>query len=233
MSDAQPNQYHIIPRSYHRKNPRWYHTHIIDWMMANPNGKLSDCAAFVGKKLPTLSAIIRSDLFQAALEKRKREFSSTQDLIIKQKLTQVSVASLDMILDVIDKKKSSIPLETLNTVADGALKRLGYGLEQKPQPGVQVNIQNNSVAVPVSASELDAARSLMRQHQQKIASGHLPPLSPGGPDSVSAAGAAPLEGEILPPENAAFGGARPSGPEKAAEPKKDSQLDGLSSEARQ
>ena len=192
---TNPNQFGITPRAYHKKNPRWYHTHIIDWMMANPGGSLADCALFVGKTQPTLSAIIRSDLFQAALEKRKAEFSNVQDLIIKKKLTQVSIASLDMILDVIDKKKSTIPLESLNEVADGALKRLGYGLETKQSP-VQVNIQNNSVAVPVSAAELDSARTLMKQHQNKIAGGDV--LGNHAPKTIEA-DVVTIQEDALPP----------------------------------
>lgn len=199
----------IEPRSYHRKNPRWYHSHIIDWMMANPNGKLEDCAKFVGKTQATLSAIIRSDMFQAALAQRKAQYAARQDLVLTEKLTEVSIASLDTILDVIKTKRQAIPLDQLNSVADGALKRLGYGVEK---PGaatnVQVNVSNQpqQVVVPVALADLEAARQLARQNQQRIAS------TPSSPSLAAEAGgsAALIEAEIL----ADLGAGQAKGPEE-------------------
>lgn len=171
LSNQPTNQFGIVPREYHRTRPRWYHSHIIDWMMANPGGKLEDCAKAVNRSTGTLSAIIRSDMFQAALAHRKQQYSATQDLLLTKKITEVAMASLDTILGVLETKKGAIPLETLNTVADGALKRLGYGVEKLPAP-VQLNVQNNNTTInaPVTTSELEAARSLMQSHQQRIAS---------------------------------------------------------------
>lgn len=178
MSDltTSRNEFGIIPRTYHRETPRWYHSHIIDWMMANPGGKLEDCAAFVHKRPATLSAIIRSDMFQAALAKRKQEFADQQNHILAGKLTKVAAASLDTILAVIEQKKNAIPLETLDRIANTTLTRLGYGVEkQQPIAAVNVNVnQNNLVQTPVALVELEAARALMREHQQKIA-GSLSP----------------------------------------------------------
>lgn len=185
MSYVEPLSYQ--PRAYHRKNPRWYHTHIIDWMMANPAGKLEDCAKHVGKTLPTLSAIIRSDMFQAALAHRKSQYAARQDLVLTEKLTEVAIASLDTILSVIGTKKGAIPLETLNRVGSDALQRLGYGVEQKGGATV-VNVnQTNQVAVPVSREQLDDARANLKQHQQRIASGSPPSCSP--PEALEAGAA--------------------------------------------
>lgn len=156
-------------KAQYRTKPRWYYSHIIDWMMANPSGKLADCAAHFGKHPNTIGYIVRSDMFQAALSERKRQFAALQDARIHQKLTEVSLAAMDQILTTIEAKKNSLPLETLNTVADGALKRLGYGIEPRG-PAVQVNVnQTNQVAVPVSASDLNDARQLLKQHQQTLA----------------------------------------------------------------
>ncbi len=185
----------IQPRAYHRKTMRWYYSSIIDWMMANPGKPLSDCAAYVGKTQPTLSAIIRSDMFQAALAQRKAQFSAQQDLVITQKMTQVTVATLDTILNVLEKKKDTIPLETLERVANTTLSRLGYGIEKAAPTAVQVNVhQNAQVQAPISAVELEEARKLMRQHQQQIAN-----ASPVSRLDAPLGAASPIEGEILPP----------------------------------
>jgi hypothetical protein len=192
----------IPPRSFHRKRLVWYYSAIIDWMMANPGGKLEDCANYVGKKPTTLSAIIRSDMFQAALDKRRRESALVQDMILKEKLTRVAAASLDTVLAVLETKKTAIPLETLTEVSDSALKRLGYGVET-PQSAVQVNVNqtNQTVSLPVSQAELLEARNLMRQHQQQIASHPTPP--PEATVLSPAHAASPIEAEILPPEKGA------------------------------
>lgn len=192
MASIDPIKYE--PRPFHRKTPRWYHSHIIDWMMANPSGKLEDCATFVGKSPNTISAIIRSDMFQAALAKRKSEYATRQDLVLSTKLTEVAVASLDTILKVIEKKKDALPLETLSRVSEGALERLGYGVRPSgPAVSIQNNVQVNS---PVSAGELNEARQLLRQNQQLIASSQNQTPTPvlgssGQTNGETAAGSAP------------------------------------------
>jgi hypothetical protein len=152
------------------KRMRWYYTAIIDWMMANPGGKLGDCAAHVGKTQPWLSIIVNSDMFKAALAERQRQNSETQDAVLRQKLTEVSVATLDQLLDNIKTKKNAIPIESLTRLQDSTLSKLGYGIEKAAPVQVNVN-QTNQVAVPISQSELEAARQLMRQHQQGLVTG--------------------------------------------------------------
>lgn len=186
------------PRDYHRKKPRWYHTAMIDWMMANPGRPLSELAAHVNRKLPTVSAIVRSDLFQAALAQRKREFSAAQDARVREKLTEVTVSSLDTILKVLETKKDKVPLGELTTLANSTLQRLGYGVPQSG-PTVQMNNYNGGVqqiATPVSAEELQDARIALRQNQQRIASTAVPPPSPGG-EAIAGGSTAPLDVEYI------------------------------------
>ena len=148
----------------------WYYSAIIDWMVANPGKPLRDCAAHVGKTQTTLSIIINSDMFKAALAQRKQEFQLHHDLGIIQKTTQVAHASLDAILASIEKKKDTIPLDTLREISDSALTRLGYGAPSAQQ-GVVVNLQNNTVIAPVSAQDLAEARMALRQVQASRALG--------------------------------------------------------------
>lgn len=167
--ESDMNSFGVVPRPYHKQRARWYHSAIIDFMISHPGCKNSEIALHVGKAEGTISAIVRSDLFQAALRHRQRQVSEMQNLIITDRVTKVAVASLDTILAVIEKKKDTLPLETLNEVADGALKRLGYGVEAS-KPAVQVNVQtNNNVVAPITLEELNAGRELMKQHQERIA----------------------------------------------------------------
>jgi hypothetical protein len=177
----------------HIKRGRWYYTQIIDWMMANPGGRLGDCAKYVGKTPSWLSIIVNSDMFKAALAERQRQNSETQDALLRQKLTEVSVAALDQLLNNIQTKKGAIPIESLTRLQDSTLSKLGYGVEKAAPVQVNVN-QTNQVAVPISQGELEAARQLMRQHQQGLAT----PQPPSRASLEGAASPSPLlEGAAL------------------------------------
>ena len=147
-----------------RTKMMWYYSAIIDWMIANPGRPLSECAKHIGRGQNTLSTIINSDMFKAALAQRKAEFQMRHDLSIIEKTTKVAHASLDAILESIEKKRDKIPLDALREISDSALSRLGYGTTPAANPGVVVNVQQNVVA-PVSAQDLAEARMALRQVQ--------------------------------------------------------------------
>jgi hypothetical protein len=167
-----------------RKAPKrtrmlWYYDAIIDWMIANPSGRLSECAAHIGRTQATLSVIINSDMFKAALAERRAQFVQRHDLSLIEKTTKVANASLDALLEVLDKKRDKIPIGTLVEIQDSALSRLGYGAAPA-SPSVQVNVnntQNNATVVaPVSLSDLEEARMALRQVQSNTAK-LIPPRS--------------------------------------------------------
>lgn len=155
-----------------RKKMLWYYTAIIDWMIANPGRPLSECAAHVGKAQSTLSIIINSDMFKAALAQRKAEFQARHDFGLIEKTTRIANAGLDAILMTLENKKDKVPLQELNTVTEGALARLGYGVKAQT-PSVQVNVNGNGptqVVLPVSAQDLAEARMALRQVQENTRS---------------------------------------------------------------
>lgn len=167
-----------------RKRMLWWYSSIIDWMIANPGKTLTECAKHHNRSISTISVIVNSDAFKAALAQRKAQFQQTHDLGIIQKTTQIAHASLDSILDTLNTKKDKVPLPDLTKLADTALARLGYGVPQAPQsPGVTVNVQNNTVALPVSASDLEEARMALRtaqaSRQRAVESTQPPPLIEG------------------------------------------------------
>lgn len=144
----------------------WYYSRIIDWMIANPGHPLKECAEMIGRTPTTLSMIINSDMFKAALAERKAEFQMSHDMGIIERTTKIATASLDAILTTIEKKRDAIPLETLSAVSNTALERLGYGIKSAPPAGTTINAQNATVFLPASPQDLQEARMALRQVQE-------------------------------------------------------------------
>lgn len=137
---------------------KWYDG-IIDDILANPGTSVKDTAARLGRHPGTISAICNSDLFKARWEQRRAQFSMALDLHLSQKLSQVAEKALDHTIEVLDKKRDSIPLPILKDLALGALDRLGYGPD-RPHSGVTVNVTNTAAASPEA---LQRARDKMKQ----------------------------------------------------------------------
>lgn len=181
----------MMAQSVQRKQMRWYYDSIIDWMIANPGKPLSECAKHVHKTQVTLSIIINSDIFKAALAQRKARFQEAHDISIIEKTTRVAHASLDIMLQRMEKKGDTVPLQLANDISRTALQRLGYGV-QPSGPSVQVTVDNSrnaTVNVPVSASDLAEARMALRAaERQRAALG----VSDNPPQ---------IEGEIIEPRS--------------------------------
>lgn len=182
-----------MAKSVQRKKMLWYYDAIIDWMIANPGKPLYECAAHVGRSPTTLSIIINSDMFKAALAARKSQFQVQHDFGLIQKTTQIAHAGLDAILETLDKKRSAVPIEQLQEVTGSALDRLGYGTKPQSGPsggGVTINATGNTqVILPVTPAELEEARMAIRQVQQARADvGPVSQPSLPAPDEPSEAG---------------------------------------------
>lgn len=184
-----------MARSVQRKRMLWYYSAIIDWMVANPGRPLRECAQYIGRTQTTLSIIINSDMFKAALAQRKAEFQNMHDIGLIQKTTRVANAGLDAILDSLEKRRDKIPLADLNTVTEGALSRLGYGT--KPAAGVTVNVgTTTNVVLPVSSADLEVARMALRQVQANSAKA-LPAAETVAPEQVQEAEFVTIEQEAM------------------------------------
>lgn len=143
----------------------WYYTAIIDWMVANPGRPLKECAAHINRTPVTLSIIINSDMFKAALAQRKSDFQVQHDVGLIHKTVQVANASLDALLTVLEKKKDAVPIDSLREISNDAMSRLGYGT-QKNAPGMMVQVNGSATIVTsVSQQDLEEARMALRQVQ--------------------------------------------------------------------
>ena len=139
---------------------RWWYESIADWMIRNPDGLLKDCAAELDKHPNTISYIIHSDMFKEYFAKRKAEWVQKHDLSIVAKTTKIAELGLDVLLESLEKKREKVPIETIDRITNTALERLGYG--QKEAPAVQVNVDQRTAVVQVSAEALHEARMSIR-----------------------------------------------------------------------
>ena len=119
---------------------RWWYELLADYMITNPGASQGELAAHFGRAESTISTVINTDAFKAYYRQRRTHHSEKLDATVRNKLFAATNKSLDHILDVLDKKRDTIPLEMLQRVADSSLKSLGYGVT--PPSGVTVNVDN-------------------------------------------------------------------------------------------
>lgn len=151
---------------------RYWYVAIIDWMLANPGRPLKECAAELGRAEGTIYMITETDLFRTHFAQRRAAFTQAHDSELRTKMTALASKSLDILTEVVDKKRDAIPVAHLTNIATSALDRLGYS-PNKPAaaPGVTVNLpgSNPTLVTSISREELEEARTAMRLAQQNRA----------------------------------------------------------------
>lgn len=155
----------------HRKTTRrmrWWYESLADFMLAHPTATQNDIAKHFGRAVSTISTVVNTDAFKAYLRVRRAEYHATLNEAVKSRLLNVAEKSLDAILDKLEKKRDTIPLDQLNRTTEQTLRALGYG--QPSGPSVVVNTgapQPTTIAVSVSLDDLTAAREALRASQQQ------------------------------------------------------------------
>jgi len=154
---------------------RWWYESLADFMVANPSATQNDMAAHFGRQPATISTVINTDAFKAYLRQRRAVHVEKLDQSVRDKLFNVTNKSLDHILETLDKKRDSIPLEQLRSLADSSLKNLGYGVTP-PGGGVNVNVNTTpqTLHVAVSLEDLETARQALKRNQQSMTIDHQP-----------------------------------------------------------
>jgi len=140
----------------------WYDT-IIDWFLTNPGGKINECARDLRKTPQWIGQLIRNDFFRHRLSERRAEFNADLGRAVDQKLSEVALASLDLLLDRMDRSKAAMRTPELISIADKSLTALGYGAASPSTPGAPVNVQIN-----VSPEGLKRARANLRRVEGNI-----------------------------------------------------------------
>lgn len=158
------------PASYHRKKMLWYFDQIIDYIMANPGARPAELAKHVNRSPGTISAIVNSDMFKARFQSRREAYAKDHDFAIMGRNVALAERSMDLILEVLEKKKDQVPLGQLLQIQSSALDRLGYSVQREPSVSVSVqqHTDNRTVVLPpsVDASVIAEARLAIRQDQQ-------------------------------------------------------------------
>jgi len=100
------------------------HLQMLEWMLKNPTGKLSQLAEHFQVTVPWASVVVRSDCFQQMLREKHDEFFSECLLDINAKLEGLAHKALDKIDQELDLVTG---IEAPQQVAQMALKNMGYG----------------------------------------------------------------------------------------------------------
>lgn len=165
------------------KPHKWWHEAIVDDMLVYPLDTLESRGKRLNYSPAYLSIIINTDMFKAAYERRRNEFKQNMDTALINKTTQVAAKGLDIMLEVLEQKRTQIPFAALSETVDKTLQRLGYGIQPRG-PTVQVTGNNNTVAVlpTVTAEQLTQAREALRAVEAQTAgeSERSEKMLPGG-----------------------------------------------------
>lgn len=100
------------------------HEQIALWLMENPTARQGDCATAFGYTQGWLSQIMGSDLFQARLAQYREQGYEVGVLSIRERMAGLALQALEQMTDKLETEED---LERIHKVADGMLKRLGYG----------------------------------------------------------------------------------------------------------
>lgn len=132
----------------------------MDWMIANPGASISDAAPLFNVHPQTLYIVKNSDSFKRHFDLRVKELSTgLNDNIVTafsdvgEKAAALAEITLDALTERVSHKGKDLSVPELTSVADLALKKIGYGLESAP-PASQVTVN----VVQANAGALEAAR---------------------------------------------------------------------------
>lgn len=135
------------------------HEAIMEWLIANPEKRLGECALVFGVSQAWLSTIIHSGVFRDRYQALIGEHIDDRVMPIRDQLTGVAVSAIEKLGRAVD---ASIDPDFILSVADKTLHRLGYAPSKAPSaPGTSNTQVNNFYSV--SKEELEAARARRRE----------------------------------------------------------------------
>lgn len=158
------------------KKVNWWHERLADWMIANPQKKLSDAALEFDCSVSWISIVKNSDSFKAFFAERS---AGASDVIlggIKDRLAAVAEQTLELVEDRLDRNGMVMPYDELLSTSSMALKALGYGIASKSAPPApsQVNV---NIVTPELLAEARARRAAQLAGGQELPPMPLPQIS--------------------------------------------------------
>ena len=145
-------------------NISFTHEALINWLIANPERKLRDCAAYFGYTQAWLSCIIHSDIFQAKLAERQNAVFAAVAQDIPEKLRGCADLALEKLAIKLEETEDA---KYVLDAADKLLAKMGYGpaTARNPSPAAALT-QNNTFII--GAGDLAAARQLQRDFASRL-----------------------------------------------------------------
>lgn len=144
---------------------RYNHDALIDLMLAHPEFRQGQFAAYFGMTEGWISRVIGSDAFQLRLAQRKEELINPDiKATMEERIQGLALTSLAQIQEKIDAKV--VPFDGLVKTLELTTKALGMGARQ-----ANIQQQNNYVVAlpPKVENELDWAAQAARNAQELAA----------------------------------------------------------------
>lgn len=118
------------------------HRAIIDWILANPERSLGDCARALGYSQAWLSTVIGTDLFRDEFARRRAGLEEQEDREIVGKLRRVAKSTLDLMATRLESGANDgdpVSDQLLIQGSREALRALGYGGPARAQTHININ----------------------------------------------------------------------------------------------
>ncbi len=135
------------------------HEQIINWLLANPDKTLGDCAKFFNYTQAWLSQVIHSDMFQMEYQARARELGGLVVHTLNNELTALASEAIQASRERI--RTGGASERFIADTTKNVLERLGYGSPKVGNEKVQVNVL-------VSGAEIMAARQRATAHVEML-----------------------------------------------------------------
>mgnify|MGYP000917383753 CR=1 FL=1 len=144
---------------------QWWHDSLIDWMMLNPEKRMSDAAKHFSVTETYISLLQKSDNFQRRYAERRALLTGEIQRTTLDRLKGLADASIDCLTERIATERATIAVSDVRETMTDALRALGYGQSNAARQG---NAPTQQVAVVISADALASARELMERRKREV-----------------------------------------------------------------
>jgi hypothetical protein len=164
-----PSGYPTLREIKSTRKMRWWYESLVDFILLHPTATHQQIADHFGKSRGAIDVILATDAFKAYARQRREQYTEHHNNAVHSKILGVANKSMELMLESLERKRDTIPLDLLARINEGALKSLGYGAPAPAQTVVNVNPSHQTVVpVAVSIEDLEAARAALRRSQGQL-----------------------------------------------------------------
>jgi hypothetical protein len=133
------------------------HEAILNWIVANPERSMGECAAEFGVSRSWLSIIVNSQAFRDRMAERQEDVFTEVVVPLRDKMAGVAHRAYERLSEKVEVEGDT---KTLLEIADKTAHRLGYAPTRGPEPSqAPIAVQQNNYYV--SQDALARARGRM------------------------------------------------------------------------